>query len=249
MNRNATSIGVSELSSHLTEARRYGDCEELMEHRSISIADQIFDQLERDILAGKYARGEVMSELGLSKQLGVSRTPIREAIRRLEQEDILEEAGRGVTVVGISRQDMLDMYEIRIRIEGLAAEWAAERISDEELGQIRDTLELQRYYIEKGGSHSDQIKNLDSQFHELVYRACGSRALTDTLLGLHKKMTKFRMASVSKHSRALQSVEEHEAILAALSAHDAAATGAAMTAHVVNARDRMRDMGDEDALN
>ena len=62
-----------------------------MEHRSISIADQIFDQLERDILAGKYARGEVISELGLSKQLGVSRTPIREAIRRLEQEDFLGE--------------------------------------------------------------------------------------------------------------------------------------------------------------
>ena len=221
----------------------------MKERKSISIADQIFEQLERDILSGKYPRGELLTELRLSEELGVSRTPIREAIRRLEQEDILEEAGRGVTVVGISRQDMLDMYEIRIRIEGLAAEWAAERISDEELGQIRDTLELQRYYIEKGGSHSDQIKNLDSQFHELVYRACGSRALTDTLLGLHKKMTKFRMASVSKHSRALQSVEEHEAIMAALSAHDAAATGAAMTAHVVNARDRMRDMGDEDALN
>ena len=221
----------------------------MKERKSISIADQIFEQLERDILSGKYPRGELLTELRLSEELGVSRTPIREAIRRLEQEDILEEAGRGVTVVGISRQDMLDMYEIRIRIEGLAAEWAAERISDEELGQIRDTRELQRYDIEKGGSHSDQIKNLDSQFHELVYRACGSRALTDTLLGLHKKMTKFRMASVSKHSRALQSVEEHEAILAALSAHDAAATGAAMTAHVVNARDRMRDMGDEDALN
>ena len=140
------------------------------------------------------------------------------------------------------------MYEIRIRIEGLAAEWAAARIGDEELNQIRETLELQRYYTEKGGSHSDQIKNLDSQFHELVYRACGSRALTDTLIGLHKKMTKFRMASVSKQSRALQSVEEHEAILAALSAHDAEAAGEAMTAHVVNARDRMRDMGDEDAL-
>ena len=220
----------------------------MKERKSISIADQIFEQLERDILSGKYPRGELLTELRLSEELGVSRTPIREAIRRLEQENILEEAGRGVTVVGISKQDMLDMYEIRIRIEGLAAEWAAARIGDEELNQIRETLELQRYYTEKGGSHSDQIKNLDSQFHELVYRACGSRALTDTLIGLHKKMTKFRMASVSKQSRALQSVEEHEKILAALSAHDAEAAGEAMTAHVVNARDRMRDMGDEDAL-
>ena len=103
-----------------------------MEHRSISIADQIFDQLERDILAGKYARGEVMSELGLSKQLGVSRTPIREAIRRLEQEDFLEESGRGAVVVGISREDMEDMYEIRAQIEGLAARRAALNVTDED---------------------------------------------------------------------------------------------------------------------
>ncbi len=220
----------------------------MRERKSISIADQIFEQLERDILSGKYARGELLTELRLSEELGVSRTPIREAIRRLEQENILEEAGRGVTVVGISQEDMLDMYEIRIRIEGLAAEWAAERISDEELSRMRDTVELQRYYTEKpDGNHSDQIKNLDSQFHEQVYRACGSRALTDTLLNLHKKMTKFRMASVSKHSRALQSVQEHEAVLAALSAHDGKAANEAMTRHVMNARDRMRQMGDEDA--
>ena len=218
------------------------------ERKSISIADQIFEQLERDILSGKYPRGELLTELRLSEELGVSRTPIREAIRRLEQENILEEAGRGVTVVGISQEDMLDMYEIRSRIEGLAAEWAAARITEEELGAMRDTLELQRYYTEKPyGGHSDQIKNLDSHFHELVYRSCGSRALMDTLLGLHKKMTKFRMASVSKHSRALQSVEEHEAILAALSAHDGAGANLAMTIHVQNARDRMRAMGDEDA--
>lgn len=220
----------------------------MRERKSISIADQIFDQLERDILSGKYARGELLTELRLSEELGVSRTPIREAIRRLEQENILEEAGRGVTVVGISQEDMLDMYEIRIRIEGLAAEWAAERIGDEALARMRDTVELQRYYTEKpDGNHSDQIKNLDSQFHEQVYRACGSRALTDTLLNLHKKMTKFRMASVSKHSRALQSVQEHEAVLAALSAHDGKAANEAMTCHVMNARDRMRQMGDEDA--
>ena len=221
----------------------------MKERKSISIADQIFEQLERDILSGKYQRGELLTELRLSEELGVSRTPIREAIRRLEQENILEEAGRGVTVVGISQEDMLDMYEIRTRIEGLAAEWAARRITEEELGQMRDTLELKRFYTEKpDGNHSDQIKNLDSRFHEQVYRACGSRALTDTLLNLHKKMTKFRMASVSKHSRALQSVEEHEAVLAALSAHDGKAANEAMTRHVINARDRMRRMGDEDAM-
>ena len=190
-----------------------------MEHRSISIADQIFDQLERDILAGKYARGEVMSELGLSKQLGVSRTPIREAIRRLEQEDFLEESGRGAVVVGILN------------------------VTDEELRAMRDVLDLQRFYVEKNGENSsDQIKNQDSEFHRLFYRSSGSKSYFNTLFALHKRMTKFRKASVSKQSRALQSHQEHEDIYAALAVHDPDAAERAALAHVHNARARMQSM-------
>ncbi|MBO5638362.1 MAG: GntR family transcriptional regulator [Oscillospiraceae bacterium] len=214
-----------------------------MEHRSISIADQIFDQLERDILAGKYARGEVISELGLSKQLGVSRTPIREAIRRLEQEDFLEESGRGAVVVGISREDMEDMYEIRSQIEGLAARRAALNVTEEELRAMRDALDLQRFYVEKNGENSsDQIKNQDSEFHRLFYRSSGSKSYYNTLFSLHKRMTKFRKASVSKQSRAMQSHQEHEEIYAALAAHDPDAAEKAALAHVTNARKRMQDM-------
>ena len=216
-----------------------------MEHRSISIADQIFDQLERDILSGKYARGEVLSELGLSKQLGVSRTPVREAIRRLEQEDFLEESGRGAVVVGISSKDMQDMYEIRLQIEGRAARRAAQNISDEQLQAMRDTLDLQRFYCEKGGeNNSDQIKNLDSEFHRLYYLSSGSKPYFNTLFDLHKRMTKFRKVSLSKKSRALQALEEHEAIYAALAAHNPDAAEEAALRHVSNARDRMKDMGD-----
>ncbi len=214
-----------------------------MEHRSISIADQIFEQLEREILAGKYARGEVLSELGLSKQLGVSRTPIREAIRRLEQEDFLEESGRGAVVVGITREDMEDMYEIRMQIEGPAARRAARNISDEELRAMRDVLDLQRFYCEKNGENSsDQIKNQDSEFHRILYRSTGSKAYFNTLFALHKRMTKFRKASVSKQSRALQSHQEHEAIYTALEAHDPDAAEQAALAHVCNARARMQEM-------
>ena len=217
----------------------------MKEHRSISIADQIFEQLELDILSGKYQRGELLSELRLSQELGVSRTPIREAIRRLEQERILEDSGRGVVVVGISREDMLDMYEIRSRIEGFAAERAAENISDELIQKMRETVELQRFYAGKSDSeYSVQIRNLDSDFHEQLYLATGSRPLYDTLLSLHKKMAKFRMASVSKRSRALQSVEEHAAIAEALSSRDKAAARQAVERHVEAARARMQDMED-----
>lgn len=215
----------------------------MREHKSISIADQIFEQLERDILSGQYAKGEVLSELSLAKKLGVSRTPVREAIRRLEQENILEDTGHGLAVVGITHADMLDMYEIRLQLEGLSARRTAERIGAEELAAMRETLELQRFYVEKGGSSSSaQIKNLDSQFHEQLYRASGSRAYSDTLLSLHKKITKYRMASVSKHSRAVQSLEEHETIYSALAAHDPEAAARAATEHAFHARERIANL-------
>lgn len=212
----------------------------MREHRSISIADQIFEKLERDILSGQYPRGEILSEMSLAKQLGVSRTPVREAIRRLEQENILEETGRGLMVVGISTEEMQDMYEIRLQLEGLSARRAAERITGDELAEMRDTLDLQRFYAEKKGENSsDQIKNLDSQFHEQLYRASGSKAYCDTLFSLHKKISKFRMASVSKQSRALQSIEEHETIYCALAAHDGEAAAKAAIEHTKHALDRI----------
>ena len=214
-----------------------------MEHKSISIADQIFEQLERDILSGKYPRGELFSEQRLSSELGVSRTPVREAIRRLEQEKLLEDAPRGVIVVGISREDMMDMYEIRLRLEGPMARRAAENISDEQLHQMREILDLQHFYCERQRSDSsDQIKNLDSRFHELLYTANGSRTFYDVLSRLHKRITKFRRASVSRRSRALESIAEHEAIYEALAARDPDRAEAAVLLHTRNALASMAEM-------
>ncbi len=215
----------------------------MREHKSISIADQIFEQLEHDILSGKYARGETLSELRLSNELGVSRTPVREAIRRLEQENILEESGRGMIVVGITHEDMMDMYEIRMEVESLAARRAAERITDAELKEMRNILDLQQFYAGKGGvDSSNQIRNLDSQFHDLLYRCSGSKVYYNVLHSLHKKITKFRMASVSRQSRAKKSIEEHEAIYEALAAHDGDRAYAAAVQHMNNARDSMAGM-------
>lgn len=215
-------------------------------HKSISIADQIFEQLERDILTGRYTRGEMLSELRLSGELGVSRTPVREAIRRLEQENLLEESGRGVVVVGISFEDMLDMYEIRMQLEESCARRAAEHISEEQLREMKDVLELQQFYIQRQDSspmeYSDKIKNLDSRFHELLYIASDSKAYRDTLLPLHKKMTKFRRASVSKHSRAIHSIEEHLAIYEALKAHDGEMAAKMTKQHTLNAYESIRKM-------
>ncbi len=215
----------------------------MKEHRNISIADQIFEKLERDILSGKYRRGEILSELRLSKEMDVSRTPIREALLRLEQENILMETGRGMEVIGISAEDMLDMYDVRLRLEGEMARRAAVNISEEKLAEMLELVELQRFYINKqGNSSSEHTKNLDSQFHELLYSSCGSKTYKDVLMRIHKKMTKYRMASVSKQSRALQSNDEHMAIYRALVSRDPDAAEKAVMDHVRNAINRMEHM-------
>ena len=185
-----------------------------MEHKTVSLADQIFTELENDIITGAYKIGEVFTEMSFSEKLGVSRTPIREAIRRLEQERLVDVTTKGIVIKGISKKDISDMYEIRLRIEGLASRWAANTISEDGKKQLREIVELQEFYTSK--KDVDNIKNMDSKFHEIVYKNCGSTVLADMLHQLHKKLTKYRKASVSNSERALQSAGEHREILEAI---------------------------------
>lgn len=214
----------------------------MREHKHISIADQIFERLEQDILIGKYPRGEVLTELRLSEELGVSRTPIREALRRLEQEHIIEETSRGAVVVGISEQDIFDMYEIRKYVEAMAAERAARDITDEGLAQMKEVLDLQHFYVDKaasdGSDNSDSIKNYDSEFHNLLYKYSG-KAFYDTLAPIHKKMIRYRKAAVKNSSRAKESVAEHEAIYNALKAHNGQLAMELTRLHTQKARDSL----------
>ena len=98
----------------------------MLEHKTISLAEQVFERLENDILIGKYQRGEILTELKLVTDLGVSRTPVREALHRLEQEHIIEITPKGILILGVTEQDLKDIFAIRLRIEGLASAFAAE---------------------------------------------------------------------------------------------------------------------------
>lgn len=201
----------------------------------ISLADQVFEELERDILSGAFERGEILTEIKLSERLGVSRTPIREALRRLEQEHIIESTSKGAKVIGISRTDIADICEIRLRLEGLAARWAAERADEEGIRILKETVELQEFYTQK--SDPDSIKNADSRFHQTIYALCGSNSMRDTLEPLHRKLLKYRRVSVSAQSRAEKSLEEHRAIYEAIAAHDGERAETLTILHVKNARD------------
>lgn len=208
-----------------------------MEHKTVSLADQVFDRLEGEILSGKYARGDVLTEAKFSEDLGVSRTPVREALRRLEQEHVIEVTPRGIVVLGVTDADLADIYEIRMQIEGMAAARAALSDDEETRQALKDALDLQAYYVER--HDADHIKYMDSCFHEYLYRLSGSAVLFDTLLPLHKKVQKYRKASVQSETRAEASLEEHRAIYAAVENRDAVAAEAAMRTHIENARNHI----------
>lgn len=190
----------------------------MIEHKTVSLADQVFEHLENDILSGKYSRGEILTEGKLSTELGVSRTPIREALRRLEQEHIIEESGKGSVVIGITEKDLADIFLIREQLECLAASLAAENRTEEQLAALRETLELQEFYLEK--QDADRIKYMDNQFHMTLYRLSGSMTFFDILAPLHKKVQKYRRASLESKSRAAASVNEHRKIYEAIAKSD-----------------------------
>ena len=160
----------------------------MLEHRTLSLAEQVFERLEGEILSGKYQRGELLTEMRLVSDLGVSRTPVREALHRLEQEHLIEISPKGILIVGVTQKDLEDIFAIRLRIEGLASAEAARHITDEQIAELLETVELQEFYVSR--KDADHIKGLDSKFHRQVYKFSGSAILVDTLLPLHKKRTR-----------------------------------------------------------
>lgn len=205
----------------------------MIKHKPISLADQVFEHLETDILTGKYQRGEILTESKLCAEMGVSRTPIREALRRLEQEHIIEETAKGSVVLGITEKDMDDIFVIRRQLEALAAGMATENCTDEELNKIKETLELQEFYLQKGDA--EQIKEMDNSFHKIIYDLSGSTIFYDILIPLHKKIQKYRKNSLKSISRADASVSEHRKIYEAIASRNREAAEKAALEHVENA--------------
>lgn len=213
----------------------------IITQKPLSLADQVFERIEDDILSGKYERGTLITESRLSEELGVSRTPIREALRRLEQEHLVEDAPKGMIVIGISPEDAEYIFLLRHKVEGFAAGVCAQKITDEQLADLTETLDLQVYYLQKNNLEKKTL--FDSEFHKKIYKYSGSVIIEDTLTLLHRKTWTFRQTSIIDEERAAKSVEEHRAILDAIAAHDAKRAEAAMIDHVENARLHLLHIG------
>ncbi|MHB1131421.1 MAG: GntR family transcriptional regulator [Chloroflexota bacterium] len=208
-----------------------------------SLRAQVFKEIELAILNGAFAPGDGLTELKLSADLGVSRTPVREALRQLELEGLVRTIpNKGAVVVGVSEKDIDDIYTIRMHIEGLAAKWAADNITDEEIGALREIVELQEYYVSRGDTL--QVWHLDSRFHELIYECCRSRPLKHTLSSFHHYIQKARALSFKTTGRAKVAVQEHRDILEAISSRDSGAAELLTEEHIKNAKRNFLDKHD-----
>ena len=205
--------------------------------RTASLADQVFEKLEDDIVYGVYKRGEVLTELKLAETLGVSRTPIREALRRLEQERLIEDSGKGSIVLGITRDDLMDIMDIRQRIEGLASLYAAKNITQEGIDQLNHLTDLQEFYHAKGDI--SRLQAVDDDFHVTIYHLSRRNVIIDTLIPLHRKTRLYRKISMEDTERSPQTLKEHYEIAQAIINGDAALAKALTKKHIENAKNHM----------
>ena len=205
--------------------------------KSTSLADQVFEKLENDIIQGVYKRGELLTELKLVEQLGVSRTPIREALRRLEQERLIEDTGKGSRVLGITVEDLEDIMNIRQRIEGLAAYYAAKNITPDGLRELTHIVDLQEFYFSK--HDKEHLRQVDDQFHDMICILSRRSVIADTLIPLMRKTRRYRRVAIDNWERTTNTMNEHRRLFEAIASGNAELAQELATQHIIKARRHM----------
>lgn len=212
-----------------------------------SLRGQVFQRIREGILSGKYQQGDELIESTLGTELGVSRTPVREALRQLELEGLVQLVpNKGAFVTGITVKDITDIYSIRAKLEGLCARWAAISITKEQLDLMEETAFLSEYHAER--EHYEQVFELDGRFHELLYEASHSKILAHTLSDFHQYVQKVRKASITNRIRSRKSNEEHHKILDAIRNKDADEAERVTTKHIINTIENLGHFNLEDIL-
>lgn len=209
------------------------------------LRELVFESLREAIISGQLRAGERLMEIQLAEEMGVSRTPVREAIRKLELEGLVAMIPRkGAYVAGLSFKDIVDVFEIRGALEGLAAELAAERITDEELEELERYLVKIAEAIEKGDL--EKVVANDTDFHSLLYQASRNQRLSQIINNLREQIQRFRTTSLSYPGRMKTALEEHRKIVEAISARDGELASKLAHEHIENAENSMMSMIQQD---
>lgn len=201
----------------------------------------VFETLREAIINAVLKPGERLMEIQLAEEMGVSRTPVREAIRKLELEGFVVMVPRkGAYVAGISIKDIADVFEIRAAMEGLAAGLAAERITEEELEQ------LERILVKIGecvqNNDLEKLIEVDTEFHDTLYKACRNERLVQIVSNLREQIQRARTASLSTPGRSKYALEEHKKIVEAVSERNVELAQMLAREHIENAENAMLDV-------
>lgn len=207
-----------------------------------SLGSRVFHKIREGILSGKYAVNEELKEKNIGDELGVSRTPVREALRQLELEGLVSIIpNKGAYVVGLSQKDIRDIYEMRSLLEGLCAKWAAENITNEQLEELEENIFLSEFHAKK--ENWEQMVELDNRFHEILYLASGSKELKHVLTDYHQYVQRVRKITLGGSERVKKSTEEHKIIVQALRTHDPKKAQDAAKTHIRNTVANMDKIG------
>ncbi len=205
------------------------------EYEDRSLRGKVFEKLREDILSGVYKEKEELREVSVGEELGVSRTPVREALRKLELEGLVRIIpNKGAYVTGITQEDVRDIYKIRSILEGLCARWATEHITEEQLTELEEILLLSEFHLKKKDACAEQVSVLDGRFHKVLYEASNSRIMEHVLSDFHKYVKMARRMSVGSKNRAEKSIQEHKEILEAIKKKDADMAEQLANRHIMN---------------
>ncbi|MBQ5421498.1 MAG: GntR family transcriptional regulator [Clostridium sp.] len=199
----------------------------------LPLRDVVFQTLRQAILREDLAPGERLMEIPLANKLGVSRTPLREAIRMLEQEGLVVMIPRrGAQVAGISEKSLRDVLEVRKSLEKLAVELACERMTEEDMKEMNRAEEAFSAAVHEGDAL--RIAETDEQFHDVIYNSTGNTKLVQLLNNLREQMYRYRLEHIKDEKSRLSLLEEHQRMMAALRSRDVELAKKAAGEHIVN---------------
>jgi len=203
------------------------------------LSTNLYTELQEDILTGKLKPNQRLTEKRICDEYKVSRTPVREALRQLEMDGLIENIpNRGAFVVGLSEQNIADIYDLRRSYELLAVRWAIERITEAELSELEETFEFMEFYTMK--NDINKMLNINTAFHQIIYNATHNRILKQMLSSYQVYLKHCNPSNYYAPNYLADVLEEHRAIYEAFKAKDVVAGVLAMTTHMDNSKDRKR---------
>lgn len=198
------------------------------------MAASLYDRMREDILTGELDAGETLVETGLASRYGTSRTPVREALRRLEQDGLIERSARGMRVRTRSPEEILEIYEVRILLEAAAAQAAAQRHTSYDLARLRNLHEHMAGLDREDGA---ALARANRDFHEAIWAMSHNSTLCDLLIRLNSHLGRYPATTLTFPGRWETVLEEHAQLIAAIAARDDQKAERIARDHMTAARD------------